>query len=299
MSSSLRPLPRGRQHRRSGELFRLQADTRVGGDEARFVRSSITAAVDLHAFTLADPYRVVVDLPQVMFRLPPKTGEGGRGLINGVSLRPGDAGRLAHGVRRHQAGAHRQGLRRRRCGRCRRRASCSISPRPIARASLRAAIALDNRVARSEPPPASTAGARKGDPRPLVVLDPGHGGIDNGTMAASGELEKDIVLDFAQRLRDRSRRPANTACCMTRTDDTFVPLVDRVRIARNAGAALFVSIHADALPHGEGDAQGATSTRCPKPPRIRRRRGLPRTRTGPTSSPASISRPSRTTSPTS
>jgi len=45
---------------------------------------------------------------------------------------------------------------------------------------------------------------------------------------------------------------------MTRTDDTFVPLGERVRIARNAGAALFVSIHADALPHGEGDAQGAS-----------------------------------------
>ena len=45
---------------------------------------------------------------------------------------------------------------------------------------------------------------------------------------------------------------------MTRTDDTFVPLADRVRIARDAGAALFVSIHADSLPHGEGDAQGAS-----------------------------------------
>ena len=45
---------------------------------------------------------------------------------------------------------------------------------------------------------------------------------------------------------------------MTRSDDTFVPLADRVHMARNAGAALFVSIHADALPHGEGDAQGAS-----------------------------------------
>ncbi len=45
---------------------------------------------------------------------------------------------------------------------------------------------------------------------------------------------------------------------MTRSDDTFVPLADRVRIARDAGAALFVSIHADSLPRGEGDAQGAS-----------------------------------------
>ena len=45
---------------------------------------------------------------------------------------------------------------------------------------------------------------------------------------------------------------------MTRSDDTFIPLAERVRIARGQSAALFVSIHADALPHGEGDAQGAT-----------------------------------------
>jgi N-acetylmuramoyl-L-alanine amidase len=98
----------------------------------------------------------------------------------------------------------------------------------------------------------------KADPRPLIVLDPGHGGIDNGTKAASGELEKDIVLDFTQRLRERIDKTGKYRVLMTRTDDTFVPLGERVRMARNAGAALFVSIHADALPRGEGDAQGAS-----------------------------------------
>jgi N-acetylmuramoyl-L-alanine amidase len=90
------------------------------------------------------------------------------------------------------------------------------------------------------------------------VLDPGHGGIDTGTRAPSGELEKDIVLDFAQRLRDRIEKSGKYRVLMTRTDDTYVPLAERVRIARNAGASLFVSIHADSLPHKEGDAQGAT-----------------------------------------
>ncbi len=94
--------------------------------------------------------------------------------------------------------------------------------------------------------------------RPLVVLDPGHGGIDTGTKAPSGELEKDIVLDFAQRLRQRLEKSGKVRVVMTRSDDTFVELADRVHIARNAGAALFVSIHADWLSHGEGDADGAT-----------------------------------------
>jgi N-acetylmuramoyl-L-alanine amidase len=71
-------------------------------------------------------------------------------------------------------------------------------------------------------------------------------------------LEKDIVLDFTQRLREHIEKLGKYRVLMTRADDTFVPLGERVRIARNAGAALFVSIHADALPHGEGDAQGAS-----------------------------------------
>jgi N-acetylmuramoyl-L-alanine amidase len=96
------------------------------------------------------------------------------------------------------------------------------------------------------------------DSRPLVVLDPGHGGVDTGTKGPNGELEKDIVLDFAQRLRDRIEKVGKYRVLMTRTDDTFVPLPDRVRIARGAGGSLFVSIHADSLPKKEGDAQGAT-----------------------------------------
>ena len=90
------------------------------------------------------------------------------------------------------------------------------------------------------------------------MLDPGHGGIDNGTVAASGVMEKAIVLDFALLLRDQLEKSGKYRVVMTRTDDTFVPLVDRVRMARIRQAALFISIHADALRKGEGEAQGAT-----------------------------------------
>ena len=131
------------------------------------------------------------------------------------------------------------------------------------------------------------------------MLDPGHGGIDTGTKAPSGELEKDIVLAFAQRLRDRIEKTGKYRVLMTRTDDTFVPLADRVRIARNAGAALFVSIHADSLPHREGDAQGASIYTLSDTATNSEAAGLPRRRTAPTSSPASISRPSPMTSPVS
>jgi N-acetylmuramoyl-L-alanine amidase len=95
------------------------------------------------------------------------------------------------------------------------------------------------------------------DSRPVIVIDPGHGGIDNGTQSGS-ENEKSLVLGFGLALRDRIEKTGKYRVVMTRTDDTFIPLADRVRIARNQSAALFVSIHADALPRHEGDAQGAT-----------------------------------------
>jgi N-acetylmuramoyl-L-alanine amidase len=66
------------------------------------------------------------------------------------------------------------------------------------------------------------------------------------------------VLEFGTALRDRIEKSGKYRVVMTRTDDTFIPLDDRVKIARTQSAALFVSIHADALPRREGDAQGAT-----------------------------------------
>ena len=71
-------------------------------------------------------------------------------------------------------------------------------------------------------------------------------------------MEKNLVLTFGLALRDRIEKSGKYRVVMTRNDDTFVPLDERVRIARNHSAALLVSIHADALPRGEGDAQGAT-----------------------------------------
>jgi N-acetylmuramoyl-L-alanine amidase len=119
-------------------------------------------------------------------------------------------------------------------------------------------IALDNRATqvsrRHESPTAKPAG----DPRPLIVIDPGHGGIDNGTQAASGEMEKTIVLEFSLLLRDKLEESGKYRVAMTRSDDTFVPLAERVEFAHARQAALFMSIHADALPRREGDAQGAT-----------------------------------------
>jgi N-acetylmuramoyl-L-alanine amidase len=212
--------------------------------------------IDLRAFTLADPYRVVIDIPQVVFQLPPKTGESGRGLIKafrfGLVMQGGsrlvfDLAKPAKVEKAFVVDSTETAP-----------ARLVLDLAPTDRESFLRRTAVDNRTARADLPRADSPTAKEGDPRPLVVLDPGHGGIDTGTKGPGGEEEKDIVLNFAQRLRDRLEKSGKYRVLLTRTDDTFVALADRVRIARDAGATLFVSIHADSLPHGEGDAQGAS-----------------------------------------
>lgn len=85
------------------------------------------------------------------------------------------------------------------------------------------------------------------DLRPVIAIDAGHGGIDPGASAVTGDHEKDIVLAFAQMLRDRLVAGGKVRVLMTRDGDVFVPLDDRVRLARAGGASLFVSIHADSI----------------------------------------------------
>lgn len=97
--------------------------------------------------------------------------------------------------------------------------------------------------------------ALPGEDRFVVVLDPGHGGIDPGA-DQGGVLEKDLMLIFALELRDMLIRSGDVDVILTRSDDRFVSLDRRVAIAHQAGADLFLSLHADAL--SEGQARGAT-----------------------------------------
>jgi N-acetylmuramoyl-L-alanine amidase len=89
----------------------------------------------------------------------------------------------------------------------------------------------------------------------VVVLDPGHGGIDPGA-ERDGTSEAALMLTFGRELKEVLLRDGRFRVVMTRDEDVFVPLETRTSIARDAGADLFLSLHADAL--AEGDAQGAT-----------------------------------------
>ena len=87
--------------------------------------------------------------------------------------------------------------------------------------------------------------------RPLVVIDPGHGGIDSGAEAANGVREKDIVLAFSLRLQELLIQSGRFDVALTREDDTYLRLEERVALARGNKADIFLSIHADSFQQPE------------------------------------------------
>ncbi|TAL23548.1 MAG: N-acetylmuramoyl-L-alanine amidase [Aquabacterium sp.] len=106
-------------------------------------------------------------------------------------------------------------------------------------------------------PSRSTAKAKPATDRLIVIaLDPGHGGEDPGAIGPSGTQEKHVALAIARKLRERLETRDNIRVLMTRDDDFFVPLNERVNKARRVQADLFVSIHADAFMNQQ--ARGAS-----------------------------------------
>ncbi|MBL7489231.1 N-acetylmuramoyl-L-alanine amidase, partial [Frankia sp. AgW1.1] len=92
--------------------------------------------------------------------------------------------------------------------------------------------------------------------KPIIVLDPGHGGFDSGA-EKRGIVEKNVVLAFGLVLRDLLEKTGRYKVLMTRSDDTFIPLDERTRFAEKNKANLFIAIHAD-YSDGGSRARGAT-----------------------------------------
>ena len=123
-------------------------------------------------------------------------------------------------------------------------AALAAAPRIALAAPPRIALAAPPRAAAAHPAAVPPAPPRGG---PLVLLDPGHGGKDPGAIGLSGTYEKTITLATAQELRQQLEASGRYRVELTRTRDVFIPLEQRVDLAERHGAALFVSLHADAL----------------------------------------------------
>jgi N-acetylmuramoyl-L-alanine amidase len=126
----------------------------------------------------------------------------------------------------------------------------ALSGAAVGLAPFHSAWALNAAKHLPTPPPAPAAKLY------TVVVDAGHGGVDPGCISRGGTYEKDIVLDTALRVARGLEATRRYKIAMSRSSDDFVSLEDRVIHARNIGADLFISVHADALP--ERSMRGAS-----------------------------------------
>lgn len=222
-------------------------DIRIGVHEGatRFV-VDLSDKVEPRVFGLPDPFRVVIDLPEVNFSLSEERIGDGAGLISKLRyglFRPGTS-RFVLDLTT-PAKVSKQFLLRP-DGDKPWRLVLDIEPTTRADfiASMRPKAETVPRVASKPPPPVS----RPPNEKPVVVIDAGHGGVDPGAIGVSGVYEKKIALDYSRDVAKRLRATGLYKVVLTRDRDIFLPLRERVRIARAAGADLFLSLHANTHP---------------------------------------------------
>ena len=215
----------------------------------------LSAKVAATAFLLDKPDRVIIDLPEVNFQMAPEAGRlapGGVGIVRSFRFGLFAPGRsrividlaAPATLRKASVDAIADGAPSR----------LTIELIRSDRAAFKAAVHRDQPPA---PPPATVvAQAAAADPKPVIVIDPGHGGIDPGASGADGTTEKFVVFDFANMLASKLSAMGRYKVVLTRGDDSFVSLSDRVRLARDSGAALLISVHADTL--SDASVTGAT-----------------------------------------
>jgi N-acetylmuramoyl-L-alanine amidase len=223
-------------------------------DHARLV-FELTGTVEPSAHVAANPARVVVDLPEVAFRIDPREGRAPAASKLVKSYRYGQfaPGRsrvvvdLAAPARIVRAEAER----------AENGARLVVELAPATEAHFNAAAAESAAMAaKTGPAQEPAAPPAAASDKPVVVIDPGHGGVDMGATGRHGEQEKAIVFEFARLLAEKVEAGGRLKAVLTRSEDVFLPLNERVRLARRNNAALFLSIHADTL--AESHVEGAT-----------------------------------------
>ncbi|MFD6321002.1 N-acetylmuramoyl-L-alanine amidase [Methylorubrum thiocyanatum] len=234
-----------------GAAVAIAAET-VSRDGTTRLTLTLSRAIEARAFVMERPDRAVIDLPEVNFQLDQETGKmSGRKRDGAIAsfryglFAPGRSRIVVDltgpaVVEAIETTTTREGA-----------VLVSIPFRKVDRDTFRkAAVAGDpSPAAKAAPkaPPKAASMNEAADTRPLIVIDAGHGGTDPGAIAATGVFEKDIVFGFAQSFAERLEQSGRYRLLMTRDRDVFVPLAERVRIAREAKADLFVSIHADSI----------------------------------------------------
>ena len=202
---------------------------------------SFTSPITYQLFTLPNPYRVIIDAPHLSFRFPPGAGQQGKGLIKAFRyglFAPGKSRIVIDTTRAVRIDKHAMGAREGKPARF------SIDLVPTDEASFAKAAA---RPPRDKPArPALDTKARPPGAKPVIVIDPGHGGPDPGALSGTVQ-EKDVVLAVAQQLRRHLEAAGRYEVQMTRTTDVFITLDRRLEFSHQKAASLFISIHADSV----------------------------------------------------
>ncbi|MEZ5856948.1 MAG: N-acetylmuramoyl-L-alanine amidase [Hyphomicrobiaceae bacterium] len=212
--------------------------------------------------SLSHPNRVVVDLPDVVIGLPAPLKDGPVGLVKGFRGGLAAPGQMKVVIDVTQPVIIEQATLEPASGNFGPRLVLEIVPvasTPKANDKVFANARIGSAGLTSVQPPLPRPAAKPAERRakafkPLIVLDPGHGGHDSGAQR-NGVIEKNAVLAFSLVLRDQLKKTGRYQVLMTRDDDTFVPLDERREFAEKHRAALFMAIHAD---YAGSSARGAT-----------------------------------------
>ena len=245
----------------------------LAGNRTRVV-ITISQPVAAQAYVLADPPRLVIDAPDLTFRIehaPPVAPMGLAGAYRYGLLAPGRSrlvvdltgpARIARTEITHASQT--------------RHASFTLeleatSAKQFLADTGKVAAQVTSKAPAAVAPaiaPPETRGAtfddgvewpKTGNGRPVIMIDPGHGGIDPGALSADVVREKDVVLAVARQLASALGATGRYDVRLTRSTDVFVPLNQRIEMSRAAGASLFISIHADSIDSGTGTGTGAAA----------------------------------------
>jgi len=272
----------------------LATAARLGGDteRTRFV-TDLSKSVGFSVYVLPDPFRVVIDMPEVSFRFPAGLGTEGRGLVSAYRyglFAPGKSRIVLDAttpvliqksfvLKRQNNQPARLVVDLVRTDRStffkihnlvdktkevpkkpvRQAAKSPLRTVPVPKPKPRRTAALN--PAKRDVPAAKPKPKLKPKQRPrkrVIVIDPGHGGVDPGARGRKGTAEKHVVFRFSKMLRDRLNATGRYKVLMTRNGDTFVRLKDRVRFARRNKGDLFVAVHADSIRRNRNRVRGAT-----------------------------------------
>ena len=232
----------------------LATAVRMTGDEQQtHFEVDLSKAVGFTVDVLPDPYRVIIDVAGLSFDLPPGIGQKEQGLISSFRYGIVDEGRSRIVIDTKGPVLIESSQAQPATGKTPAHLIVNLlaaSPKSFTETFAKdhgtepnlATATIINPAAQALAPPDQHTDQRK-----VIVIDPGHGGIDSGASSASKTREKDVVLAYGLALRAALEKTGRYKVLMTRNDDTFVPLEGRVKVARDQKADLFIAIHADTV----------------------------------------------------